>query len=297
MFVPPVSQYGPFAAGPGLFVRPRLLDLDGAPRHGLAWVAGPDQWPVVRGKGRLVVPRGLAQLRHGDRDQLGELAIPLQQPVRIGALTLMALPSGVGPGCAQLQLHVQQETWLVATCTRWQPLPGAGEPVAEETARVLVYCPPTAATSQLNDLRLWLHTLPAAVRKNGVLQLAQPSAALALAAVWPGPLRLSAALRARLRGLPQPQWTTAPPLHLALLSERRRPDETAIIDPSWSAADTGLPGLAFSVAAAGPELVALCQQWSPEILVAHGPGAAALAQQVSVTAVLEAAGQLPLLDA
>ncbi len=280
--------------GPGLFVRPRQLDLDGSPRHGMAWVAGPDQWPTTRRSGRLVVPRGLAQLRHGDRDQLGELAIPLQQPVRIGSLTLMALPSGVGPGCAQLQLHVQQETWLVASCSRPEPLPGAEPQVAGETARVLVYCPPATATSQLADLQQWLQQLPLAVVQGGGIRLAQPSAALAVAAVWPGPLRLSPALRARLRGLPQPAATSAPALRLGLLSEPLSHPVTAVLDPEWSPDDAGQSGLAFSVAAAGPALVALCRLWSAEVLVAHGPGATALAKEMAVGAVLVAAGQLPL---
>jgi hypothetical protein len=91
--------------------------------------------------------------------------------------------------------------------------------VAQETARVLLYCPPAAATSQLADLSSWLYALPAEIRQEGVIQLAQPSAVLALAAVWPGPLRLSPALRARLRGLPDQPQTSGTPLRLALLSE------------------------------------------------------------------------------
>lgn len=285
-----VSQYGPFGCHSGLGVLRSHLWLDGQPRRQLAWVASVDDWPRAP-RGRLVVASQLAALRGAARDRRGQLALPLGQPLRLGPQTLMLLGAG-WPGASLLQLHTGGETWLIASRSRIEPI-GDARLEIRESQQVLLYCPPASATSALGDLRSWLEPLRSQARP--VLAVASAGLVLAVAQVWPGPVHLSRRLRAALRGWhAAPQQADLPALRLVHMDESSAAAAHGAINPLY--AGSSRSGLAFSLPAAGPQLLSLCHTLAPRRLVVWGEGAADFARRHPVDAVLHTAGQLPLLD-
>lgn len=295
----------------GLYLPAARLRLDGSPGPGLRWLPG---WDGRRHRGdRLLCAGPLATVLACPSPPM---AVPYATPFQLGKLALELLPSGTGWGDSMLRFKLGETTVLAAPSARLDALPGVPPLTWREADILLLHAPDHQERADVAGLAAFVDDAVAAVAAGKTVTLACDELPVALAAwtlagvstaggaavpVQPSVQLVRWANRHRAAGLGLPTEHAVPRgraarLRIALTGRSSaapaRSAELRRIGPAVT------EGLAFTVHASGPALVALAAASGARHVRVWGDGAAAAVEAMRRAgldaAVLTTERQLPL---